>query len=79
MYPSVVRRRGQSSSSSRLAGATFSHLYGPGHDLLHVHLLALLAGQVLIQGPSTGIFCLTDTHTHTHTHTHTQNTIYVGI
>lgn len=35
---------------------TFSYLYGPGHDLLHVHLLTLLTGEVLIQRPPTGIF-----------------------
>lgn len=35
---------------------TFSDLYGPGHDLLHVHLLTLLTGEVLIQRPPTGIF-----------------------
>lgn len=36
---------------------TFGYLYGPCHDLLHVHLLALLTGEVLIQRPSTGKLC----------------------
>lgn len=35
---------------------TFSDLYGPSHDLLHVHLLTLLTGEVLVERPPTGIF-----------------------
>lgn len=36
---------------------TFGYVGGPGHDVIHVHLLAPVAVDVIIQGSQRSIFC----------------------